>query len=144
MNLVKNPIQYYDMISVPVLAGSTQTVIPFPDQPLLRNKKISSITNFTQADLPYDINGVPVLNTTNAYLVLYYEGYENVHKIPLLELRTISSGNTGGAIRGVNFNGTEVFKDLVITWTKCYVEVPVAVAPGANTVFLFGVQYKYR
>ena len=148
MNLVKKPVTYYDMISINIPADSTQTKFSFPDQPLLRNKKINSIECFTASDIQYDINGNSV-NTNGVfskgcYVVLYYEGYENVHRIPLMELHTIAV-NSGGSPITTNINGNLILSDLQIVWTKSYLEVPAAstpVSPVINRVFTFGVQYE--
>jgi hypothetical protein len=147
MNLVKKPVTYYDMISIQVPANSTQTKFTFPDQPLLRNKKINSIEFFTSNNMDYDINGSPLVATSvfnkGCYLVLYYDGYENVHRIPLIELHTIST-NTNGATVSTNINGNLMLSSLNITWTKSYVEIPSASTPVSiiNQVFTFGVQYE--
>ncbi len=148
MNLVKKPVTYYDMISINVPANSTQTKFTFPDQPLLRNKKINSLECFTVSDIGYDINGNEVIGSSafnkGCYVVLYYEGYENVHRIPLMELHTISANSVGSPI-ATNINGNLILSDLHIIWTKSYLEVPAASTPVSlviNKVFTFGVQYE--
>ena len=74
MVITTNPLVKCDMISVTLTAGSTQTKIPFPDQPQLRGVFLQGV------DFPYiayDFYGQPTVNQQTGYvsisfLTLYY------------------------------------------------------------------------
>lgn len=137
MVITNNPLIKSDMISVPVLTGSTQTKLPFPDQPQLRSTFLQSIS------LPYinfDFYNQPTLNANTAsekgFLVLYFEGKENVQQLPLIEL--LSDQRTANKY---NVNGILGFSNQVIVWPKSYILLSSAIAPGADYVFTFLVNY---
>jgi hypothetical protein len=137
MVITNNPLIKSDMISVPVLTGSTQTKLPFPDQPQLRSTFLQSIY---MPLIDIDIFGQPTLNNNVAkekgFLVLYFDGRENVQQIPLIEL--MSDQRTANKY---NVNGILGFNSQLVIWPKSYILLSSAIAPGSDVVFTFAVNY---
>ena len=138
MVITNNPVIKCDMISVTLTAGSTQTKIPFPDQPQLRGVFLQGI------DFPYinyDIYGKATLNEdsvalTTSFLTLYFDGKENVRQIPLTEL----TSNTNARV--YNQNGALGFFNQQIVWPKCYITLSAPFpAAGYDLNYTFSIYY---
>jgi len=127
------------MISVTLTAGSTQTKIPFPDQPQLRGVFLQGV------DFPYianDIYGQPTVNQdqerlTTSFLTLYFEGRENVQQMPLSELCSDQHATA------FNINGSLGFFNQQIVWPKCYI-TSNATPPTETVVYTFAVYYSLQ
>ena len=138
MGITNNPVIKCDMISITVTAGSTQTKLPFPDQPQLRGVFLQGI-DFPQIE--NDIYGKQTLNTDSAaqslsFLTLYFDGKENVRQMPLGELISDSSART------YNQNGTLGFYNQQLVWPKCYLTLVQPVSdPAQDLVFTFAIYY---
>lgn len=138
MVITQNPLIKCDMISVTLTAGSTQTKIPFPDQPQLRGVFLQGI------DFPFitnDIYGKATLNTydqalNTSFLTLYFEGKENVRQMPLPELMSNRYANY------YNQNGTLGFFNQQIVWPKCYISLGTPYpAAGIDLNYTFSIYY---
>lgn len=137
MVITSNPLVKCDMISVTLTAGSTQTRIPFPDQPQLREMFLQGI------DFPYittdyynqtTVNQDPSYLTTS-YLTLYFDGKENVQQMPLPELTSATNA------RVYNQNGTLGFFNQRIVWPKCFITLAASNPPVSDVVYTFAVYY---
>lgn len=128
------------MISVPIPSGTTATKFPFPDQPQLRGVYLRSLF---MPYVTYDIQGNATLNQGSdlllCYLVLYFDGKENIQQIPLAEL----IGDTHN-VNPYNINGYLGFGDQVIIWPKSYILAARPLVPGSNYVFTFSVNYSLQ
>lgn len=138
MVITTNPLIKSDMISVTLTANSTQTKIPFPDQPQLREVFLQAIDFPT---ITTDYYNQTTVNTdygylSTSFLTLYFNGKDNVKQIPLAEL--ISNTNNNSVY---NMNGTIGFFNQQIIWPKCYIEMSTSNPPGTNVVFTFAVYY---
>ena len=138
MVITTNPLVKCDMISVTLTANSTQTKIPFPDQPQLRDVFLQGI------DFPYILNdyfGNGTVNqnlsyVTTSFLTLFFEGRENVQQIPLAEL----CSNTQSGI-AYNINGSLGFFNQKIIWPKCFITMSGSNDPVTDVVFTFTINY---
>lgn len=137
----------YDMISVPFLAGSNATKLPFPDQPQLRGVKVHGL------ELVYSLNdilGATNFNYTstlggvyiqNLYLTLYFNNKESVQNMPIGELSHMQPAGSAFNAAQYNANGIMAFAGQVITWPKSYLTLSTATPPATNGVFVIGVYY---
>lgn len=138
MVITTNPLVKCDMISVTLTAGSTQTRIPFPDQPQLRGVFLQAVDFPT---ITTDYYNQTTVNTdygylSTSFLTLYFDGKENIRQIPLAEL--ISNTNNNAVY---NMNGTIGCFNQQIIWPKCYIEMSTSNAPVTDVVFTFAVYY---
>ena len=137
MNINSNKVIKADMISVPIAQYSTATKFPFPDQPQLRGVFLQSLF------IPYvnyDIQGKLTLNKDFAlqtcFLVLYFDGKENIQQIPLLELVGDSQNDNF-----YNINGYFGCDNQVVIWPKSYIVTSHALSPSLNSVITFAISY---
>lgn len=155
MQMINSAVVRYDTISIPVQAGTTQTKFPFPDQPFLRNAKIQAIEYLDLVNL--DINGNEILHlgyfpSQGFYFTGYYDGKENIYRMPLVEMVNQSlipaaEGAATGTYSGQslhNVNGILAVSGKIIEWPKSYVSVSSIInttGPLQDYVFTFGVYY---
>ena len=140
MVITTNPLIKSDQISVPITAGSTQTKLPFPDQPQLRSVFLQSIF---MPFVTFDYYGQTTLNQgtdlLKGFLVLYFEGKENIQQMPLSEL--IADQHSTNSY---NVNGYLGFFNQQIVWPKSYILLASPIAPASNYVFTFAVNYSLQ
>jgi len=139
MQLANKAVIRYDTISVPFLNGSTQTRIPFPDQPQLREVLLHGL-EFPQ--ILHDYNGANTVNTNAtylnaAYITLYFDGKTGIQQMPLQEIVNVVPASS----LVYNLNGLLSFAGQKIIWPKCFITLPTPTPPGGNVVFVFGVYY---
>lgn len=137
MQLVSNPVVKYDTIGISVVAGTTATKLVFPDQPQLRN---TNLMGFDFPRIAFDFYGNPTINLTasfleNSYVTLYFDGKENIFRMPIVELNSNSDSGF------FNINGLLGFSGQTIIWTKSYVTLGLPYNFVDNRVILFGVYY---
>jgi hypothetical protein len=144
MQLNNIEVTKYDMISIPVIAGSLQTTFPFPDQPQLRDVKVFGI------DLVYnttDFYNQPNFNysasiISNGFITLYFDGKNGVQNMPLRELSHINNNGTPYSPLNTNTNGILAFGGQRITWTKSFISFPTVVTTATSGVLIIGVYYQ--
>jgi len=151
MQLINKPVRRYDTISIPILAGTTQTKFEFPDQPFLRNAKIHGIEYLDVMNRDFqgrEIMHMAYFPSAAFYFTGYYDGKESIYRIPLVELvnqsfipsaESAAVGYSGQTLH--NVNGILAVGGKVITWPKSYVMVSGIFAPIQDYVFTFGVYY---
>ena len=139
MVLTQGNIVKADLISVPFVQNSTQTKIPFPDQPQLRGVFVENI-NFPCVKVDYYGKRTENQDATylqRSYLTLFFEGRESVVTIPLIEL----TSNRGAF--AYNHNGQLGFAGQQIVWPKCYITLCTPTPDVvSDAVFLFLVTYR--
>lgn len=132
----------FEAIEVPVPAASTLTRFYFPDQPNLRNAMIQGI----QIYYAEQITATPLTGSTpvtiadmrKSFITLYSGDLGLVNNLPLLALSDMSDYSTVNASSVFNLPN---FQNMIISWTKCYISLPTALAtPGV--AYSFGVYYK--
>jgi hypothetical protein len=141
------PLKRYELIELPIPAGSGATKFNFPDIPQLRDDStqdiiIRAVDVFNIVSMPLTPNGnitASLLQILNSFLVLYIKGEESVHWLPLVRLMMVFQNGAGGTQQAV-FEETQ-FANLKVDWTKSYIW---AAAPyGSDTAFsfIFGFEY---
>lgn len=143
MQIFQSRLVKYEMISVPVASTFTGTKINIPDQPNLRNVYVQSI-DFPQIN--FDYYGNACLNTVPTYLIslfltLNVNGYENIHLMPVTELKCANVNGAAGLQLNRNINGALCFGGQSVQWSKSYFTMPSSTPPGANSVIVLGVWY---
>ena len=137
MVITTNPLIKSDLISVPIPAGSTQTKLPFPDQPQLRGVFLQSLfMPFITRDFYGQITLNQGTDLLKGFLVLYFDGKENIQQIPLVEL--IADQHN---VNPYNVNGILGYNNQTIVWPKSYILLSSPIAPADNYVFTFAINY---
>lgn len=119
----------------------------FVTQPQLRNQPDQIITIkgievypntvYSNSQTSAAVAGVPVTELIKAVLVLYVDGEESVHMIPLPQLVHINDTNNPSIFQ----QEIQQFADLQnVAWEKSYVQFSVAAA-GSPYVIPFGITY---
>lgn len=159
MQTVVNQLQNSAQIEILVPRNTTtnQLVFPFPDQPFLRGKQITSIVMsvnsysaqsgllnvcaFLPANAP-----LTVISTNSIFITLQdITGNQFIQNMPLLELNPYNFNDSAGAGLGVskhNADGILAFAPKEVVWTKSYLSVPTpafTVASAFDRGFQFSV-----
>lgn len=135
MVITNNPLIKSDLISILIPAAANQSKFAFPDQPQLRSTFLQSIF------LPYiefDFFGQQTLNRglAGGFLVLYFEGRENIQQLPLVELLSDQRSSNR-----YNVNGILGFNSQEIVWPKSYFLTSAPIGGVSDFVITFGVNY---
>lgn len=144
MQLVNREVRKYDMISIPALAGNTQSTFAFPDQPQLRNVKVFGIDlvyNTTDFYAQTNANYTGTL-IANGFVTLYFDGRNGIQNMPLRELSHINNYGTPYIPQDTNTNGILALAGQQIIWTKSFISFPQPPVIAANCVFVIGVYYE--
>jgi hypothetical protein len=140
-------ISRYEVVEL--FINNAGTKFSFTDQPQLRTQKdqeifiktleVFAIDAYAFSQTNNAVAGVPGTELVKAVLVLYIQGEERVHYIPLLKLKTLTSDPA--AFIPNNVIDTIEFDDLSrVDWTKSYVNFSTPPA-GTPYVIPFGVTY---
>lgn len=130
-------IDNYQFVSI--LVTSAQNRYYFPDLPNLRHVKTTAINAYFANFLAKDRDGISLCptNYNNAFLTLNINGEEAISKVDLMRFNPIA-----GNITYWNASGQTPLKDVVIDFSKSYVEFATGIAfPAAPFSFAFGVFY---
>lgn len=138
-----NKIKRYELVELTVKSGQ-KGKINFQSIPQLRNQAnqiiiIKAIDVFPDTDYEFSqfdntVAGLPVALVKNAVLVLYINGEESVHLLPLSRLI-----NTQDSTRPFA-QEQAYFADLTnVDFDKSYVQL--SAAPGTDIVIPFGIWY---
>lgn len=141
------PIKRWEFIELVIPAGTTATRFNFPDIPQLRDDStqdiiIRGIKTYNAVSMPNTPNNNPVATLAqllNTFLVLYIEGEESIHWIPLGDLCDRFQNGAGGT-QQAEFE-TLQFHNLKIDWTKSYVWAAQPYANNAAFSFAFSFMY---
>jgi hypothetical protein len=139
-----NKIQNYEFVEIIVPQSSTATKFYFNDQPQLRFVSLLNMSSYTPNVMTNSIlSGNPLLsiaNLKNTYLVLYANDKESINRIPVLELNRIASNSTSADPYAFQLNA---FAGQKVTWSKSYIQTPVAYSSisASNYSVCFGVYY---
>lgn len=157
-----NGIEYdaYQAIEVTIpgmSGGQTGTIFNFQDQPYLRpdSADIVAIETYTINTLTNGtVSGTPVASvaiTKTASLTLYggkndtasgrpiKQGNQIIQAVPVLKLNNIQNASTDPFTR-------EIFKlnEIVVDWTKSYVQLSAAPANTTNICLCFGIYFNWK
>jgi hypothetical protein len=141
------PLKRYELIELPIPAGSGATKFNFPDIPQLRDDStqdiiIRAIDCFNVVSMPLTPAGNTVstlAQVTNSFLVLYILGEESVHWLPLVRLQMVFQNGAGGTQQAV-FEETQL-ANLKVDWTKSYIWAAAPYGSGTAFSFVFGFEY---
>lgn len=139
-------IKRYEMVELTIDANQPGR-FNFVTQPQLRNQpdqiiyikgiEVFPITAYSNSQTSGAIAGVPVTELIKAVLVLYVNGEESVHMIPLPQLVHVNDTANPSVFQ----QEIQQFADLEnVAWEKSYVQFSVA---AANTPYVipFGITY---
>lgn len=144
------PVANWELIEIPVASGATRAVIP--DQPMLKSfpgkrlvvKSLSLITAkiLSHAPLSGTINAA-VAEFRKITLVLYVNGWERLHYIPLLLMNPAADADSTAATTvqfvptgAMNFDGV-----MDVDWTKSFLQFSTGLSAGSAYSVMFGVNY---
>jgi hypothetical protein len=142
------PIKRYELVSLIIPANNAALRIPFPDIPQLRSDVtedviVRGLEVYSAESMPNDVNNNPVV--TNAqllkcFLTLYIQQEESVKSMPAVKLLNIYNAASAAAY----FYTDELVQteNLMVDWTKSYVNLASSLANGAIVVFVLGVMYQ--
>lgn len=105
----------------------------FGDLENLRGKKIRIIDIFRVTDVPVSHLGVPVCNDATfnkSFLVLAVKGREDFNRVPLQVFNPKD-----------NFGRRILIDDVVVDWSKSFIEVGNQIGVAAGECFLLNVYY---
>lgn len=134
-------IERFEMTEVSVPTGSTLTKFYWPDQPQLRNAKITAIQVYTAGSMTATpLTGSTPVTTADlkkSSLVLYDGDLQIVYNLPVLSLNNIVNSATDPyTFELPAFNG------MTISWVKSYVSLPTALAT-TGVAYTFGIYYHF-
>lgn len=121
--------------------------INVPDQPMLRNKRITALEIYTHGDIQYSpLTGNPVANNIECSQ-MFFNGYtadpvaendmgEYLYRLPLLALHSLQNSSGDTFVQRVNS-----FDELFIQWDKCSISLQGFAAVGNPIAVLFNVYY---
>lgn len=139
-------IKRYELVEL-TISATVAGRFNFDTIPQLRNsanqliviKGIDVFTSSEYANSQFNaaVPGIAPTDLKKAVLVLYTDGEEAVHYIPLHKLYNMASNATAG----VPYNNTYVSFDSLtnVDWDKSYIQF--ATAPAAQCVVPFGITY---
>jgi hypothetical protein len=142
------PIRRYELVSLIIPAGNTALKIAFPDIPQLRSDVtqdviVRSLETFTAEAVPADPFQNPLM--TNAqlgkcFLTLYIQQEESFKSLPAIKLMNIYNAASAAAY----FYTDELVQtqNLLVDWTKSYLNLSSSLANGAIVIFALGVMYQ--
>ena len=141
--------QRSQLIDVQVVAGYSGSTLTIPDQPMLRNKRVTRIEAYIDQDMPLSLVTGNALNTLasllNTGLILYCADPENeqdtgeyVYKMPLVDLRNIQDPNWDNYAPAVLR-----FDDLSVQWEKTQLVFAASPAGIQPTLFSFVLNVYY-
>jgi len=140
------PIIKYQNILVRINVPNPPTKIFFPDQPNLRESRVTGIEaqDFQLLPITSDLNtpNVPLDVFRNTFLTLVVDDVNNVVRFPIINLQTVFNNIVAAPAGQAQLNNRD-FSGLKIYWNKCFIEFPAALAGliGANCSYNFGVYY---
>lgn len=130
----------YEVIEIPVPSGSTNLQFNFPDQPQLRDARVVGMEIYTAQTMTASplSGGTPVANADleKSSLTLMVGNLQQIDRMPVLALNRFQDSATPAPF----VRDMQLFQDLIISWTKSYVQVPTAVGTTGR-VYVFGVYY---
>lgn len=144
MNLEK--IKMFEIVEL-VIPNDSSGRVNFKTQPQLRNQadqviiikgiKVYPVYAYSNSQQTAGLTGVAITELPKAVLVLYVNGWEAVHMIPLNELVHVQDPLNGGAFQ----QEIQAFADLQnVDWDKSYVQFSIA-ASGSPYIIPFGIEY---
>jgi hypothetical protein len=147
INTMARPLKRYELIELPIPAGSGASKFNFPDIPQLRDDStqdiiIRAIDCFNIVSMPLTPAGnvtASLAQVLNSFLVLYIKGEESVHWLPLVRLQMVFQNGAGGTQQAV-FEETQL-ANLKIDWTKSYIWAAAPYASETAFSFMFGFEY---
>lgn len=122
--------EYVEVIFPP--APKQQTF--FPDLPNLRNRPITGIEVYGDAEQSYGQSGNVVVSgqyLKDAYFVAYFDGGEYI-QVPLQSLHRISTTNSGTSGNNVTYFDIPQLAGQNIVWTKSYIFITNTTGLTAN------------
>jgi hypothetical protein len=131
----------YNFINIQLVVNSNTGKFYFPDLPQLRTAKIQAISFYSSVSaMSKDINNVNLVSTqdtSNCFLTLYSGNKEAIQNLPLYKLINITQTQQG------NNDGLFQFDNLVVDFSKSYVQFATGYAPSSSLPysFQFGVYY---
>ncbi len=129
----------YEVIEILVPIGATSLQFNFPDQPQLRDARVVGIETYTPAACTLSpISGTAIVALTDLQktsISLFVGNLQQVDRMPVLMLNRTQDSVTSPFQRDM-----QLFNDLVVSWTKSFVQVPTAVGTTAR-VYVFGVYF---
>lgn len=144
--LIQNAVQVE--IFIPKNTATNQLVFNFPDQPYLRDKKITAVmlslmehgaysgaVNCNSDIVSNKATPAYILNTSVFLTLQNKEGMQIVQNMPLVELNPyngnpISTLPDQGAQK-YNIDGIMAIQPQVIVWTKSYISAPTPIIASA-------------
>lgn len=138
------PIKRYELVELTVPAGA-QGKVNFQSIPQLRNQanqiiiiqgiQVFSLADYARSQYNSTVSGIPDAQIPNVVLVLYVNGEESVHMIPITSLI-----NTYAIVA---YQQIPIeFADLTnVDFDKSYVQLALANSTGADFVIPFGIKY---
>jgi hypothetical protein len=157
--LIQNAVQVE--IFIPKNTATNQLVFNFPDQPYLRDKKITGImlslmengaysgaTNVNSDIISNQATPVYLLNTSVFLTIQNNQGQQVIQNMPLAELnaynlRAASTPPNSGDSK-YNIDGIQAIQPQVIVWPKSYISAPTPIISSAiyDRCFQFTVFYQ--
>jgi|ERR1700733_1485098 len=143
-------VERSQMIDIVIDVGYASNTINIPDQPMLRDKRIISMTTYVLSDFPNSpISGNPLptrIQLSNAFFIGYTGDPQNekdtgeyIYQMPLVRLHTMQNQSNDPFERNVTF-----FDDLNFQWDKCQLYFPQQPNPGAKFSYVIEVMYTSR
>lgn len=144
------PLIASELVEIAITSG--QTSIPIPDQPQLRNqgsevvviKGIRLITDKVLAFSPTSgETNAPLADLKNASLILYSNGWERGHLIPVLTLNDMADADSANATT-IPFNpqATTLADWENVDWAKSKIQFSNGTSASDNIAIIFQVQYQ--
>jgi hypothetical protein len=142
------PIRRYELVSVIIPAANTALKIAFPDIPQLRSDVtqdviVRAMETYSVESMPADPFGNPL--PTNAqllkcFLTFYIQQEESYKSLPAVKLLNIYNAASAAAY----FYTDELTQtqNLLIDWTKSYIQLSSSLANAGLLVFVLGVMYQ--
>jgi len=140
----------FQLVDIQVPANFAGTSLPIPDQPMLRDKRITGIQVHWSFSAPRSfITGNPTAQMSdlmNGALTLYTGDPQNekdtgeyVYRLPLMTMQHFAQGPNV-----IYTNPILEFDELKVQWEKCEIVFGQAPAPVATFSYLLAVYYTSR
>jgi len=144
------PVANWEIVEIPVASGATRAAVP--DQPMLKSfpgkrlivKSIGLITAKILSHAPLSgVVNAAVAEFRKITLVVYVNGWERLHFIPLLMMNGTADADSTAATTvqfvptgPMNFDGV-----MDVDWTKSYLQFSTGLTAASAYSVLLGVNY---
>lgn len=142
-------VERSQLIDIAIGVGFAGNNVPVPDQPMLRNKRITGMEVYSQQDMPFSPitgNAVANINTIKQTSFTAYCGDPNneldtgeyIYRFPLVGLHNQQTGGDSFVQRVIHFD------DLTFQFEKCELVFTTPITPIVATSFVINVFYNSR